>query len=76
MPSTADRLLELCRDNLNPGREPDLDLAFSDSGISSVDAVAFIKLVGTTFGVTIAPEDFGRLNNLRDLVDLIDEKSG
>lgn len=76
MSSTADRLLQLYRDNLDTGRDPDLDLGFSDSGVSSVDAVAFIKLVGTKFGVTIDPEDFAGINTLRDLTSHVEAKSG
>ena len=76
MSSTADRLLQLYRDNLDTGREPDLDLGFSDSGVSSVDAVAFIKLVGTSFGVTIDPEDVSGINTLRDLANHVEAKSG
>ena len=76
MSTTTDRLLQLYRENLDTGREPELDLGFADSGVSSVDAVAFIKLVAGAFGVTIDPEDYAHFTTLRDLAAHIDEKSG
>ena len=76
MASIADRLMELYRDNLDVDHAPDLDREMADSGVSSVDAVAFVKLVATTFGVTIEPEDVAGLETLRDLVDHIEAKSG
>lgn len=75
MTETTNRLLQLCADNGNFGREPDLDLAFSKFGLSSMDAVAFVALVETTFGVVIGPQDYLRLTTLRDLVDFLVEKS-
>ena len=47
-----------------------------DSGVSSVDAVAFVKKVGEAFDVTIAPEDFAEFQNLRDLVNHLDSNAG
>lgn len=76
MASTADRLLKLCQDNLDTGRAPNLDLGFADSGVSSVDAVAFVKLAATTFGVAIEPEDVAGFTTLQDLADHIEAKSG
>ena len=76
MASTADRLLELCRDNLDTGRELSLDLAFADSDVSSVDAIAFVKLAATTFGVAIEPEDVAGFATLQDIADHIEAKSG
>lgn len=73
--TTTNRLLQLCADDGNLGREPDLDLAFSKFGLSSMDTVAFVALVETTFGVVIGPRDYLRLTTLRDLVDFLEEES-
>ena len=43
--STQDRIKALAHENLDIGKEPDMDAGFSDSGVSSVDAVNFIKKV-------------------------------
>ncbi|MDE0251205.1 MAG: acyl carrier protein [Gammaproteobacteria bacterium] len=75
MSSTEDRLKKLVQENLDTGREPDLDIKFSDSGVSSVDAVAFIKLVGQQFNVEIPPEDFSQFQSLRDLAKYIDSRA-
>ena len=53
MSTTRERLSQLYRENLDTGREPDLDLGFGDPGLSRADVVAFIKLVAGAFGVTI-----------------------
>lgn len=75
MSSTEDRLKNLVQENLDTGREPDLDIKFSDSGVSSVDAVAFIKLAGQEFNVAIPPEDFSQFQSLRDLAKYIDSRA-
>ena len=75
MSTTEDRLKTLINENLDTGREPDLDTKFSDSGVSSVDAVAFIKLVGQEFNVTIPPEDFSQFQTTRDLAKYLDSRA-
>lgn len=76
MSSTEDRLKKLDQENLDTGREPDLDIKFSDSGVSSVDAVAFIKLVSQEFNIAIPPEDYSQFQSLRDLAKYIDSRAG
>lgn len=53
MSTTRERLPQLYRQNLDTGREPDFDFGCGDSRVPSVDAVAFIKPIARTFGVTI-----------------------
>lgn len=76
MSSTEDRLMALARENLDIDREPDMDAGFGDSGVSSVDAVAFIKKASQEFGLTIPPEDFSKFQSLRELAGYLDSNSG
>lgn len=76
MSATEDRVRELFHEHLDLGREPDFDVGLGDSGVSSVDAVAFVKQVGEAFNVTIPPEEFAQFRNLRDLVSYLDSHGG
>lgn len=72
MSSVEQRLSDLAKENLDLGHEPDLDLKFSESDVSSIDAVAFIKLVNQEFGITIPPEDLAGLDTMRSLAKYIE----
>ena len=50
--------------------------SLADSGVSSVDAVAFIKVVGDEFNVTIPAEEVAKFSNLGDLIAYVDSNSG
>lgn len=76
MSATEDRVRELFHEHLSLGREPDFDVGLGDSGVSSVDAVAFVKRVGEAFNVEIPPEDFSEFRNLRDLIGYLDSHGG
>lgn len=76
MSATEDRVRELFHEHLALGREPDFDVGLGDSGVSSVDAVAFAKKVGEAFDLEIPPEDFAEFQTLRDLVGYLDSHSG
>ncbi len=67
------RLRELVAEHLDLGREPQWDGGIADSGISSLDAVAFKKVVEQEFGVSIPPECF---DTLRKLAAYIDSQAG
>lgn len=69
--SCAARLGELFNEHLE--REPKWDAGFADSGVSSLDAVAFRKVVEKEFSVTIPPECF---DSLRKLAAYIDSQAG
>lgn len=75
MSTTEERLLQLADEQLGLGRSPDLDRAFDDSGVSSMDAVAFLKVVAQEFNLTVTAGDCGGVNTLRDLADLVDAHS-
>lgn len=75
MSPSEDRLKSLAQEQFDLDHEPDIDAKVGDSGISSLDAVAFIKKVGEAFGVDIPPEDAAKLENLRGLAQYLDERS-
>lgn len=76
MATTEDRIRELVRDNLDLDQDPNFDASLSDSGVSSVDAISFMKVVSQEFGVEIAPDDLAQIMNLRDLVAFINSRTG
>ncbi len=77
MATNEDRVRQLVRDNLEvdgkPLAEPvDFDTGLSDAGVSSMDIVAFAKLISKEFNVEFSREDCARLTNLRALVEFLD----
>ncbi len=76
MTATEDRLVQLADEQLDLGRSPDLDRRFSDSGVSSVDVVSFIKVVTDDFGVPITAGECAGVASLRDLAGFIDSRAG
>ena len=76
MAGTESRLRALIDEHLDLGHEPNLDGGFADSGISSVDAVAFMRIVEREFDVSIPPEDCGKIGTFGALVTHLDSKIG
>ena len=74
MSSTEARLRTLIKDNLDLDHDPDFDRAFSDAGVSSVDAVAFFKMVNQEFELNLVAEDCLQFKTLRQLVTYIDAR--
>ncbi len=77
MASTADRIKRLVSENLevdgqSVGPVNDLNSNLSDLGVSSVDIVAFGRLVVQEFGVTMEPADCGKIPTLQALVEFVD----
>lgn len=75
MTATEKRLVEIANEHLSLGRAPDLDKRFADSGVSSVDAVSFLKVVAHEFRLSITAGDCVGVNTLRDLARLVDTHS-
>ena len=75
MSDVETRLFSLAQENLDLGRDQDWDLKFSESDLSSMDAVAFIKLVNHEFGVEIPPEDLGDIDTMRALAKYLEGKT-
>lgn len=75
MPSTTERLTALINDNFDLDKEPNFDATFSDSGISSIDAIAFFKLVDDEFGLGLKANDCRQFQTLQEVADFINERS-
>ena len=75
MTTTEERLKQIIDEHLDLGRDPDFDAQLGDSGVSSVDAVAFFKVVNEEFDLGLAPEDCLQFKTLRDLATFIDARA-
>ena len=76
MPSTDDRLKQLADEHLDLGSDPDFDAHLGEAGVSSVDAVAFFKVVNDEFNLSLSPQDCLQFKTLRLLADHIDARAG
>ncbi len=76
MASTEDRLRQIVNDNFDLDHEPDFDRAFDETGVSSVEAVAFFKQVNDEFDLKMAAEDCLQFRTLREVVAYIDARTG
>lgn len=76
MPSNADRLSKLIVDNFDLDEGPNFNASFSDLDISSVDAVAFFKLVNSEFSLGLQADDCKQFETLSDLLSYIDSRAG
>ena len=76
MATTEEKLTQLIDEHLDLGRDPDFDARLGDSGVSSVDAVAFFKEVNQAFDLGMQPEDCLQFETMRDLVTFIDARAG
>ena len=76
MSATETRLRELVDAHLGLGRAPNWDGTLADSGVSSLNAVAFMKVVEKEFGLSISAEQWAGIGTLRRLVDHLDSRSG
>ena len=74
MSSTEERIKNIVNDNLDIGREPNFDSKLGDSGVSSVDCIAFYKLVNQEFDLGLVAEECRQFETLRDLVNFIDAR--
>ena len=76
MSSTEDRLRALVAEHLDAGEDLNFDVSLSDAGISSVDTVAFLRVIIQEFDVSIPPEDYAQIRTMRDLVGYLDSRAG
>ena len=72
MSTTEARLRTLAGQHLGLDREPNFDGTLADSGVSSLNAVAFMKLVEKEFNLSISADQWAGIGTLRRLVDHID----
>ncbi|MYH39877.1 MAG: acyl carrier protein [Candidatus Dadabacteria bacterium] len=73
MASTEERLRQLADENLEVDGQPvgkllDLDKGLADVGVSSMDAVAFAKVLVLEFNVSLLPEKAGEIQTIGDLI--------
>jgi acyl carrier protein len=76
MASTEDRIRKLAQENLGLDREVNFDTKLSESGVSSVDVVAFIKVIEKEFDLTIPSGDLAQIQGLRGLTEYLDTHAG
>lgn len=81
MASTAERIKALVTENLEVDGKPvgpvnDMSSSLSDLGVSSVDIVAFGRLVVNEFGISMSADDCGKIPTLAALVEFVDAQSG
>ncbi len=74
MSSTEDRVRKIIDENLDVERDPNFDAKLVDSGVSSVDCVAFFKLVNEEFNLGLVADQCRQFETLRDLVNFIDAR--
>ena len=72
MANTIDRLRAMAREHLEVDESASSSTSWADAGISSVDAVSFIKLVNDEFGVSIGARELADVNTLEDIGAFID----
>ncbi|MXW16951.1 MAG: acyl carrier protein [Gemmatimonadetes bacterium] len=72
MSTTEARLRALAGQHLGLDREPNFDGTLAESGVSSLNAVAFMKLVEKEFNMSISADQWAGIGTLRRLVDHID----
>ena len=74
MAATQDHINEIIAKTLSLDREPDFNASFGESDVTSMEAVAFFKLVNEEFGLDMAIEDFAKFQTLQDIVDHINAR--
>lgn len=77
MPSTEERLRQLVADNLEVDGQPigaslDLNTSLSNTGVSSMDIVAFAKVIQEEFNVTFTAQNCAELRTLSDVIKFLD----
>lgn len=80
MPSTEERLRKLIADNLEVDGKPIADVDMSNSlrdiGVSSVDVLAFARVVQQEFGIQFGVEQCTELKNLNEVIAYVDANAG
>ena len=76
MVTIESRLRALIAEHLDLNREPVLEGGFADAGVSSMDAVAFMRIVEKEFGILIPPEDCSKIGNFQELIAHLEAKTG
>lgn len=77
MPSTEERIRQLVADNLEVDGQPigasfDLNTSLGDAGVSSMDIVAFAKVIQEEFNVEFTTQNCAELQTLSDVIKFLD----
>lgn len=77
MASTEARVRQLVSENLEVDGQPldlsgDLNTGLTELGVSSLDIVAFEKLVSKEFNISFTTEDYETVNTIQKLIEHID----
>lgn len=80
MPSTEERIRKLVAENLEVGGEPigeslDLNTSLADAGVSSMDIVAFARVIQQEFNVAFTAQDCAELQSLAEVITFLDAKT-
>lgn len=80
MASTEDRVRKLVSENLEVDGQPvsgdmDLNTKLLDVGVSSMDLVAFARVVQDEFSIKFTPEQCTEIQNLSELISYIDSQA-
>ena len=81
MATTEERVRQLVSDNLEVDGQPlnlsaDLNTGLTELGVSSLDVVAFAKLVSKEFNIAFTIEDCETVNTIQKVIDYIDSQVG
>ena len=77
MASSENRIVTLINENLGlDGQSLDLNQSLTDSGVSSMELVAFAKVVAGEYGITFTAQDCASLGSVRELIDFVDSRGG
>ena len=73
MASIEERVRQLADENLEVDGQPigkllDPEKSITDLGVSSMDAVAFAKVLEQEFNVSLVPQQAGEINTIGDLI--------
>ena len=74
MSATQDRIKTIIANTLDLDHEPDFNAQLSEIEVTSMEAVAFFKLLNEEFGLGMAIEDFSKYQTLQELVADIDAR--
>ncbi|MDE0393428.1 MAG: phosphopantetheine-binding protein [Gammaproteobacteria bacterium] len=72
MSTTEARLAELAKEHLDLDGPPAFDMSLADSGVSSMDAAAFLKAVSSEFGISVEIGAMDADCSLRRIAEYID----
>ncbi len=80
MASTEERIRQLVADNLEVDGKPlssslDLGVSLTEAGVSSMDVVAFTKVVAQEFNIEFSREQCPTINNLQELIEFLDSQA-